>query len=190
MSAAAFDLEKQLGFYGSYHNNKWNIITHVICVPLILWSAFAIFSYLGPISSILNWGAPYFELNISLIAAVGYALYYAYLERVAGGSMALIVILLYIHANYFVHVSSSALSTAVIVHIVGWVLQILAHKYFEGRAPSLLDSLFQSLVLAPLFVWFEVLFYFGYRKDLYKRLSAQIEKNIKVYRDSLSAIKK
>eukprot|EP01127_Copromyxa_protea_P001870 TRINITY_DN1177_c0_g1_i1.p1 TRINITY_DN1177_c0_g1~~TRINITY_DN1177_c0_g1_i1.p1 ORF type:complete len:101 (-),score=32.50 TRINITY_DN1177_c0_g1_i1:66-368(-) len=52
------------------------------------------------------------------------------------------------------------------VKAVGWVLQILAHQVFEGRAPALLDNLLQAIVLAPYFVLLEVLFYFGYRPDL------------------------
>lgn len=38
----------------------------------------------------------------------------------------------------------------------------------EKRKPALMDSFFQSLVLAPLFVWFELLFLLGYRRGLYK----------------------
>ena len=28
----------QLAFYGAYHSNSINIVIHVICVPMILWS--------------------------------------------------------------------------------------------------------------------------------------------------------
>ena len=42
----------------------------------------------------------------------------------------------------------------------------------EGRKPALLDSFFQSLVLAPLFVWFELLFLLGYRRGLYHEIQA------------------
>ncbi len=64
------------------------------------------------------------------------------------------------------------------LHVVGWILQFIGHGVFEGRAPALLDSLDQAIITAPFFVLIEVLFFFGYRKDLHKRVSAQIEKNI------------
>jgi len=49
------------------------------------------------------------------------------------------------------------------------------HGFFEGRAPALLDNLVQALFLAPFFVWFEVLFFFGYRPELQRRLNKAVE---------------
>jgi 2-hydroxy fatty acid dioxygenase len=40
----------------------------------------------------------------------------------------------------------------------------------------------QSLVLAPLFVWLEVLFSLGYRKRLQAELNARVNANIAAYR--------
>lgn len=40
-----------------------------------------------------------------------------------------------------------------------------------GRKPALMDSFVQSLVLAPLFVWFELLFPLGYKPKLRKKVS-------------------
>lgn len=51
-----------------------------------------------------------------------------------------------------------------------WIAQFIGHGKFEGRAPALLDSLFQSLVLAVFFVFMEVLFMIGYKPQLHKRL--------------------
>lgn len=51
-----------------------------------------------------------------------------------------------------------------------WIAQFVGHGKFEGRAPALLDSLFQSLVLAVFFVFMEVLFMAGYKPQLHKRL--------------------
>lgn len=36
----------------------------------------------------------------------------------------------------------------------------------------------QSLFLAPLFVWFELLFLLGYRKDLYDEVQDQVKRDI------------
>ncbi len=40
----------------------------------------------------------------------------------------------------------------------------------EGRAPALLDNLLGAVVLAPFFVFLEVIFHFGYRPELQKEL--------------------
>jgi len=54
---------------------------------------------------------------------------------------------------------------------------------FEGRAPALLDSLLQSLVLAVFFVWLEVLFYLGYRPALFRRLQNRTGVEVAKYRN-------
>lgn len=64
------------------------------------------------------------------------------------------------------------------VFVVAWILQFLGHGKFEGRAPALLDNLTQALFLAPLFVWLELLFYFGYRKELQERVNEKVAKNV------------
>lgn len=37
-----------------------------------------------------------------------------------------------------------------------WVAQFVGHGVFEGRAPALLDNLFQAFFMAPVFVLLEV----------------------------------
>jgi uncharacterized membrane protein YGL010W len=67
-------------------------------------------------------------------------------------------------------------SIAVGVHVVSWILQFVGHGKFEGRKPALLDNLVQALFLAPLFVWYEVLFKLG----LYKGLKRGVEEGVEV----------
>jgi uncharacterized membrane protein YGL010W len=40
----------------------------------------------------------------------------------------------------------------------------------------------QALTLAPLFVWFELLFLLGYRRDLYRKLQARVAADIAAFR--------
>ena len=60
--------------------------------------------------------------------------------------------------------------------MVSWIAQFVGHGKFEGRKPALLDNLVQALFLAPLFVWFEVLFKMGF----YKKLQGEVEEGIEV----------
>ena len=64
---------------------------------------------------------------------------------------------------------------AIAVHVVSWVAQFLGHGKYEGRKPALLDNLVQALFLAPLFVWYEVLFKMGFYKKLQNEVDAGIE---------------
>lgn len=91
------------------------------------------------------------------------------------------------------------------VHVAGWIVQFIGHGVAEKRAPALLDSLFQgipgkvkpaitlptlpALFLAPLFVWLEVLFKLGYRKDLHKRINQRAARDIAAWRQSLKKSK-
>jgi uncharacterized membrane protein YGL010W len=65
---------------------------------------------------------------------------------------------------------------AIAVHVVSWIAQFVGHGKFEGRKPALLDNLVQALFLAPLFVWYEVLFKMGF----YKKLQGEVEGGIEV----------
>eukprot|EP00299_Pterocystis_sp_00344_P017536 c8785_g1_i3.p1 GENE.c8785_g1_i3~~c8785_g1_i3.p1 ORF type:complete len:104 (+),score=19.86 c8785_g1_i3:262-573(+) len=94
--------------------------------------------------------------------------------------MGLILFGLYLSANALVLWSrEQAWVIGVVTQIVGWYMQIHpGHLIFEGRKPALMDSFFQSLVLAPLFVWYEILFQFGlfrsFKKEVYKRVGTRL----------------
>lgn len=115
---------------------------------------------------------------------------------------------LWLTANLAVQTLPYAWAWAIGVHILGWYMQIHpGHALLEHRKPALLDSFFQvcsleallemshtmvqgitwelkecnflqSLVLAPLFVWFELLFQLGYRPKLYAEMKKAVAANI------------
>jgi 2-hydroxy fatty acid dioxygenase len=68
--------------------------------------------------------------------------------------------------------------------VLSWIAQFLGHGVFEGRSPALLDNLVQALVLAPFFVWMEVLFMLGYRPELKARVDKAVEKEIEKYKNA------
>ena len=67
--------------------------------------------------------------------------------------------------------------------MTAWILQFIGHGVFEGRAPALLDSLDQALLMAPLFVLLEVLFSMGYRREFHEKIMKQVEVNMKEFQD-------
>lgn len=71
---------------------------------------------------------------------------------------------------------------AIAVEIVAWIAQFIGHGVYEGRAPALFDNLLQALVLAPFFVFMELLFMLGYRPELQKRVNVAVEKAIKKFK--------
>lgn len=104
---------------------------------------------------------------------------YLLLEPVAGGALALICLGAAAFTNYLRQQDPAGTTKiAIAVHVVSWVLQFIGHGMFEGRAPALLDNLFQAIFLAPLFVWLELLFMVGYRPELKKRVDKAVEAEI------------
>lgn len=62
--------------------------------------------------------------------------------------------------------------------MVSWIAQFIGHGRFEGRKPALLDNIVQAFFLAPLFVWYEVLFKCGFYKNLQAEVEVGIEEEV------------
>jgi 2-hydroxy fatty acid dioxygenase len=105
------------------------------------------------------------------------------LEPVAGGLLAPLVIASAACGNYLLETHGPIVNYyAGGIHVVSWLAQFVGHGKFEGRAPALLDNLVQALLLAPLFVWMEILFFFGYRPELKQRFDKNVELEIAKFR--------
>lgn len=125
----------------------------------------------------------YLPPNLGTIAAFIYSIFYVLLEPVAGGLIAPLVIGSAACGNYLLGSYGMIVNYyAVGIHIVSWLAQFVGHGKFEGRAPALLDNLVQALLLAPLFVWMEILFFFGYRRELKQRMDKNVEVEIEKFR--------
>lgn len=128
---------------------------------------------------------PYLPLNLGTATAALYAFLYILMEPVAGAMLAPLIMAGTAYSN---HLTSTHRSTAnywaVGLNIFSWVAQFIGHGFFEGRAPALLDNLVQALFLAPFFVWLEILFFFGYRPELKRRLDKSVEEEIARFKES------
>jgi len=50
-------------------------------------------------------------------------------------------------------------------------------SFFEKRTPSI-QKILPALLLEPFFIWFEILFLFGFKPELAKKLNQKAEKAI------------
>jgi len=178
----SLDLEKQLCFYGAYHHNPTNIAIHMICVPLILFTSLLLATNSPTLIPLPSWlTIPNLPLNIGTIGAMFYSGFYILLEPVAGSILLPLIMSWTAFSNHVTsssHVYNSNVA-AITVFVVSWIAQFVGHGVYEGRAPALLDNLLQALVLAPFFVFMELLFMFGYRPELHKRVNDAVVKEIK-----------
>ncbi|KAI3649717.1 hypothetical protein MP228_005349 [Amoeboaphelidium protococcarum] len=164
-----FDFEEQLAFYAKYHNTKWNQIVHFVFVPLIFWTALVWAS---------NWTViDHTPVTGSYVVTLIYACYYILLEPMAGALYSPLLFGLAYGANHFLltYGKKNANMYALYLHVFSWVAQFLSHGLVEKRAPALNENFTQALLLAPFFVWFELLFALGYRPQLKSRLEQRIK---------------
>ncbi|KAL2003912.1 hypothetical protein VTN02DRAFT_1608 [Thermoascus thermophilus] len=180
----ALNLEKQLLFYGAYHHNPVNVAIHITCVPILLISFILLATNtpaLVTLPDALQY--KYLPLNLGTIVAFIYSTVYILLEPVAGGILAPLLIAATAYVNYLTSTYPPTISYwAAGIHVVSWLAQFVGHGKFEGRAPALLDNLIQAFLLAPLFVWMEILFSLGYRPELKSRLDKAVEEEIAKFR--------
>jgi 2-hydroxy fatty acid dioxygenase len=119
---------------------------------------------------------PYLDLNLGTIAALTWGGLYVLLEPVAGTVLAMICLGAAAFSNKALIADPDLTNkVAIVIHVVSWLLQFVGHGAFEGRAPALLDNLIQAVFLAPLFVWLELLFKFGYRRELQSRVEKAVQ---------------
>lgn len=128
---------------------------------------------------------PYLPPNLGTIVGILYSALYVLLEPVAGTALVPLIMGGTALANYLTsHHNPNATYIALGVHIFSWIAQFIGHGKYEGRAPALLDNIVQAVFLAPLFVWIELLFMFGYRPELKNRLDKAVEIEINKWKQS------
>ena len=130
-----------------------------------------------------NISLPYLPLNGTALLTLAYSSLYILMEPVAGTAFSVLMLAWAAYSNYLTSTYGwTAFRYSAAINVLSWLVQFIGHGKFEGRAPALLDNLFQALFLAPLFVWLEILFAFGYRHGLKARLDAAVGKELERFR--------
>ena len=127
-------LIESYNFYKHYHKHPINKGLHILCIPMIIWSLFAMIK-------------KYRRSNfLPKLIYYLYIFYYLKLNFYYG----------LFSAFFFRLLLNNALNTTMRmltiqkIHISAWILQFIGH-YIEGKNPALLDGIFQSFTIAPFF---------------------------------------
>lgn len=178
-------LDSQFVFYASYHDNFVNQITHIIFVPLIVFS-FCVLLGFTPSYGTWEFLGQEMPINFALFYACISAAYYAVLELpgFAGVLAGSLMMAAYIGASNLMKTydANYCWNGGIFGVFFGFAAQIFTHQVFEKRSPALLDNIFQAFVMAPLFVVMETLFMFGYRPVFRADAQKMVDENIKAYR--------
>ena len=151
-------IEERMAGYAAYHQDHRCQATHLFGVPMVFYSP------LIPLGWI-RWELGGIEFSLGMLILAAILIWYFTLDRGLAGILTLISLpMVYLTDLAATLPFQQSLAIFLALKIGGWVIQLVGHV-FEGRRPALVDNLIQSL-MGPLFVLAEVLFYFGFRKDL------------------------
>lgn len=158
---------EELGFYGAYHSNFENQLIHIVCVPMILWSALLL---VGKLSA----------SRLAPVLVVGtYGVYYISLDKQVGSLAALFYLAVWRNADALLRANNKRIYLyAALAQVVGWGVQVaVGHAYYEKRKPALFDSLVQAFSLAPLFVVYEAVWMLfpGFQSELKAQVLARVK---------------
>ena len=184
------DITDALAFYGVYHREPLNQLIHFFGVPLFIWSVFIILAHvpLFPMVQISLPGAPQHCVTFATITAMGYIIFYLKIDPKCGGILyAPFVYLKYVIAVHLVEAdrcqqkmihskksdnktvinesfsyTGQVFKKALILNILVLYIQIHpGHKIIEGAAPAIMKSFGGAFTSAPLFAFYEGLWYLG-----------------------------
>lgn len=159
---------EHMSSYAKYHRDPRNILTHLIGVPVIVFSVILLLS--RPTFEVLG-----MNLTPVLIAYILAMVFYFKLNILFGSIMALLMGAGLYAAQYIANISTLVwLTTGIALFVVGWGIQFLGHHY-EGKKPAFVDDLV-GLLIGPLFVTAEILFALGLCSELKADIEARAGK--------------
>ncbi|TZF90457.1 DUF962 domain-containing protein [Cognatilysobacter lacus] len=146
MNTTTRPIDRWFAHYSDDHRNDANQRIHVVCVPLILWSAIALLWTIPSPAALFNDGV---FAGIAMLLA---ALFYYRHSRPLGLGMALVFVVLALATRglYGALGPRGLLVLGVAVFVLAWIGQFVGHK-LEGRKPSFLTDL-TYLLIGPAWV--------------------------------------
>lgn len=153
-----------LSRYEGYHTKRITKVTHSIGIPFLI---FAILIFLGWIHlSMPN----LFEISTAWIALAALLIYYYFLDTLLAAGVMVFLVLLALIAELFSQPVITGLGVMVFLAalVIGCTLQYIGHRY-EKKKPAFMDGI-ELVLIAPLYLFAQLMFALGYRKDLQNKM--------------------
>jgi uncharacterized membrane protein YGL010W len=132
-------LKSQFADYGAVHATPGNKACHSVGIPLIFFAVLALLSHVPLLR------ASGFTVTLAEPVILAVTLYYVRLDA-ALGAMMLVVSAALAAAGRFVPVP-----VAVILFVLGWVLQFVGHYVYEKKSPAFFQNA-THLLVGPLWI--------------------------------------
>jgi uncharacterized membrane protein YGL010W len=151
---------RQIASYAEYHRDGRNCWMHIIGNPILALAAFVPFSLL-PITVL---GV---HTNAATLLVIPALLLWISFDVALGLAIVVVAIPLLIAAAAIVaHVSVTWVwIITVALTVIGWIMQVIGHKCFEGNWPALVDNPVHML-MSPMYVFAKLFVALGFRPDL------------------------
>lgn len=146
---------EQAQLYAAYHQNQMNQYTHMIGIPLVIFSLMIL---LGFVQLVIP---GVYSTNFAFLGTLFALIYYFRLQWQLALALTPILLILLWAAKLFNHAGPTPLGVwaFIITFIVGWGFLLYGH-FIENKKPTFLDNFNQALI-APLFLVAELLFMAG-----------------------------
>ncbi|MEZ5007859.1 MAG: Mpo1-like protein [Chitinophagales bacterium] len=167
--------EQMMVDYGFFHQDKFNILTHLIFVPVILASVLVPLTFLKFAN--LEVSGFLVPLNAGLLAVIALSIFYISLDKVLGWlSVPMLVLALLVATQ----TSTLGFQTAGVYALIGFFggfgVQFIGHAV-EGKKPALTAyNPIVAMISSPLFVVAEYAKPFGVHKDLWEKAHKEIQR--------------
>jgi uncharacterized membrane protein YGL010W len=132
-------LQGHFADYGNFHRTPGNKACHMVGIPLIVLSLFALLARV-PLFEIAG-----FTVTLAEVLLAGATLYYLMLDA-ALALMMLAASVVFAAAGHFVPAWA-----AVALFVLGWVFQFVGHYVYEKRSPAFFRNV-AHLLVGPLWI--------------------------------------
>ncbi|WP_298882000.1 Mpo1-like protein [uncultured Bradyrhizobium sp.] len=152
--------QRQLADYVEYHRDPWNCAMHVVGILLLFTGATL------PLT-LVHVSVFGVEVSLAVILALPVLVYWLMLDAGVGlGILVSMIVLLSVATAIGNQVSTAMMWSVFAVLIAfGVAAQVVGHRVFEERQPSMVDHPTHFL-LGPMFVMAKLFIALGFRRDL------------------------
>ena len=141
-------VDRWFAAYADDHRHPTNQLLHVICVPAIVWSLFAVLHVL-PTPAVLLEFVPGFGLFAAIAAAIAVGFWIRLSVALGVGSLVLSAAVIIANEGLLRTLGPVGLLwLAVAVFVLAWIGQFVGHR-IEGRRPSFFTDLVYLLIGPP-----------------------------------------
>ena len=149
--------QKNLDFYEKYHKNIYNKIINIICIPNIVSSIFGLLNHFEH----LLFSTCHYILSSSLFGTYIF-IYITFAPQIIVKRTFFFYLFILLTTNRFYNTVDHKITLNVFlgIQVLGWLGQILSHKYIEKKSPAFMKGIIQSFVSGPIFIVVEIIRFF------------------------------